>query len=696
VPKKVKIASLLVGAVPIFNQSVARIQLKTTTVGDKTARHWIFVKDFSYSMYWAATQLKRDVNAFIATLPPTDLVSIIVFSGHGESRLVAEAIPCTPTGVNTLAEKIGRLRTMSTTVFSEALLLAKSAARKVTAGNVAHEVVLFTDGQPVPTLWNERAEIDRSLISAEQLGDESVTLSTVGYGNYYNDKFLNDLVTNNGSSGVFRHIDQIENFAAVAGEIRRASATATPFEASLSIMTPAGPSGIVLRTTPQVSTVGFNGRVKFRTVYNNEVVLFAAIPANATELTFSGTINGETFSETVQAKAMDQAALNEAMLAASVHSFQSGDLRTAAQLLNQTGDAALASRVESAYTDQERFNYGDQLRRLFVDLGVRQRYSTKKFIGKGEAACVANVLRLLVKQDCKVYIPKGAYEKTTVSRPEKDMRYTSHSQMEVYELGSNEERFNFTMNTVVDVEVNKDGAWVPDKRYRKFVIIKDGNLHVKTLEAFLTQEAFQQLAKWGVVDQGIFSEKKLYTLDLTGLPMIINSWANPVQLGLGDLMIEELVLEPRFTALNKRVKELRSEKPVYPPREKPDELDFYPAPAVTYELKGFKAPAVGDFSEITKLEEAEEQLKKTRKRLSEVRFLKRLIIFAMERTGSKIFANVAATPVKASIGKKDKMEQTVSASTIGFDANLKLRRVSWIEKVAISAKSEEAEMAVAA
>jgi hypothetical protein len=218
--------------------------------------------------------------------------------------------------------------------------------------------------------------------------------------------------------------------------------------------------------------------------------------------------------------------------------------------------------------------------------------------------------------------------------------------------------------------------------------VKDGNLWQKTLEAYLTQKAFDLCLKWGVVPEGSkFSATKLYTLDLTVLPMIIASWANPKQLGLVDLMKEEMVLAVQQTAINARVKQLRTEPTTWLKREKLESNDSYPADHYEYELKNF-TPPTADFSSIKEFSVADEKAKAIRKRLLKVRFLKRLILFAMDKSGNKLFAGVPATPVaRAKYGKE---EQVVNLASLG-EPGLSLRRVTWNEPIPITSKEDDDE-----
>ncbi len=694
-----KVVSCELGTLKATGNTVAKVVLRASRPPTAGPVHWLLQWDVSGSMAWALNQVKRDLQAFIGTLNPADLASIIIFSGHDQAKLLAGPLVCDARGKKQLVEEIGAVHTLSNTVFSEGLERVIESVEN--AGGLQHHLMLFTDGCPVPSRWSEAEEVAQSVEHAQTLGlSHDASLSTLGYGNYYNASFLADLVRKNGGTGVNRHINDIGLFGPVISDIL-ATGRATSFvDAQLSFTGGKGKPGMVLRATPQVDRVGDNGVATLRSLHDGEVTLFVVLPTGTTSLTMSGKVNGEAFdAEPITTKALSEGGALDASLAFASWAFQTGDLVASSKILQEAGQNMLGMMAGSAYTDRERLEVGDQLRRIIIDTGIRQRYSTKKFIGAGEAACVVNLLRVLLEEDCTVFIPRGTYQKTTATVIEKGVRPKPNAKIKMTEIQSNQERFNFSMKTEVDVEEQDEdtGKWVDGQRFRNYVIIKDGSLHQDTLEAYLTKKAFELCQKWGVIADNLrFSETKLFTLDLTVLPMIVSSWANPKGLGLIDLMKEEIMLEAEQKAINARVKALRvstGTAPSYPERTKVEASDSYAAAASKYELKGFKVAATPDFSRVTALEEAEEKAKAVRKRLLVVRCIKRLILFAMEKSGNKLFQGITPTPVKNS--KTGKMEQTVSLASLG-EPSLSLRRVSWAEIVPVSSTADiEEALAVA-
>lgn len=685
-----KISSLLIGSVPFMSNALARVVLKFDKKAPKR-NHWIILLDVSGSMGWALTQAKRDISGFVATLPEDDLVSIITFSGHQQATLVAGPTACSNgkgNGKDFLYAAIEKIRILGVTVFSEPLEMAVAHVKKMASADANHQAVLFTDGCPVPSQWDEATETRKAQEAASKLLAAGVIVSTIGYGNYYDADFLGGLVTFNGGSGVRRHINDITGFASVVTQIHESASKTALVKVTLKASSDKGDSTLALRATPEVSCVGEDGQIVLHSVTDGEVTLFVSLPKGSTSLTLKGTVDGAAFEQTIKGKALSDDAAKDGAFAAAAWAFETGDRRRAAEILRGLGNEMFAMLAENANTTRERLSVGDDMRRVLAERGIRQRYSTKKFIGAGQAACVVNLLRVLLEEDCTMFIPEGTYVRTTTKTVEANIRRKPHAKLKATEIQSHDERYNISLKVLVEVEEKKEGAteWTDGVRFRNFVIIKDGSLHQDKLEAYLTEKAFDLCLAWGVIADGsTFSETKLFTLDLSVLPMIIASWANPKQIGMVDLMIEEMVLSKKLTAVNARIKALRTKKADdWFGKTKAEPNDQYSATAYAYDLQGFKAPEF-DASVLATLEEAEAEGKKVRKRQLHIRCIIRLVCFALDMTGNKLFDGVPAAPNPRS---KSKMQQIIKLGDFGHP-ELSLRRQTWTEIVPVTSEGDD-------
>lgn len=345
-------------------------------------------------------------------------------------------------------------------------------------------------------------------------------------------------------------------------------------------------------------------------------------------------------------------------------------------------------------TAEKRGTIDARIRAILDEAGVKRRFAGRR-IGAGEAPCVVNLLRLLDEERCSVFIPKGTYRLIGVAKPDETMRHKPNARLRLFDLQSNQNRYNFLMRSVVDVEAKRegDGRWEDDSRCRTYAIIEDGELHHTELEAYLTRRAFELCKAWGLIgSDSAFSERRLYELDVAKLPLIVRTWARPKALGLIDLMKEELALMECGKALNSRKKAFRT-APCGPTENAEDseeaegttpddEAEIRSVPCVSYELKGFKPDVKLDTSVIEDAEQADIACKRLNKRLAAVRLAKRVIQFAMDSCGNKWFAGIEPADVKRSKGKNDKKEQVLDLAAIDAAyAGLKLRRLTWMGKV---------------
>lgn len=686
-----------IGNIPSLKAAVAKFVLRGGKAKNSPI-HWILKVDVSGSMSAALNTVKRDVNGFAASLGDDDIISVVAFSGHGESYVVAAAIRCTKAGKEQLERKISAMRTLSTTVFSEGLQHVIQIASKLT-GDIRHQLILFSDGLPVPTSWSHREEVRRSLALASDFAARGGVFSAIGYTNYYDPEFLANLVESGGNAGVMRHIENITAFGPVISEIRQTGNKTVSAQFNLRVILETGEAfdGSAFRTTPQIAKVGTADQMLFRDAVDGEVTLFVALPLGTTSFTLAGTIDGKPVSFKADCKQMSAETRISALWVGAAYAFMQNDRDRASELLEEAGQSGMAERVREAYSTRELLSFGDELRRSLVDAGVQQKYGKKKlFIGKGETPCVANLLRLLVTNEgCTIFIPEGSYERTGMAVKEKGVTRKEGGRLKVTRVNSHKERYNLSVTTIAEVYQQVNGVMQPSERFRAFVILKDGSLHLPMLQGFLTENVYDMLVEWGVVTptRAGFSPTKIYDLNLGVIPTVVKSWASPKKLGLVDLLAEIMTLEGQQTAINRRIKELRAAaasagdgtKPVIYRTPAAEATDFYSAPSFVYELKGFTPPPAPNYAAIATLQDAEERGKEIRKRLAQARFVSRLILMAMDSTGNKAFKDVTATPVKRST--TGKMEQIIPASDVSDNptyAGCTLRRITWTETVPYS------------
>lgn len=167
--------------------------------------HHVMLLDRSTSMTRDLDELVDNVIECLKVVKEEDLVTIIWYSGPGQSRILAKASKVTPEllkVVDALREPLG------TTCFSEPLAQARLSAIDYEAVVDATWLTIFTDGQPVVP-WSTQEEMNRAL--SEVGSGEFIACYAIGYGSHYNRDFLVSLARRT-EHGEFFHAQNIGQY----------------------------------------------------------------------------------------------------------------------------------------------------------------------------------------------------------------------------------------------------------------------------------------------------------------------------------------------------------------------------------------------------------------------------------------------------------------------------------------------------
>jgi hypothetical protein len=676
-----------------LNAHVAVLVIEAPTPATPKTNHTVLVLDTSGSMAGSIDQVRSDSRKYVSELGEEDFVSVIVFSGHGQSKLIAGPTQCNAEGRALVGRAIDmEVRIRDTTVFSEPLALTLATVKRLAGEDTAHNAVLFTDGCAVPTRWGVTEEQDKAISVAKDLDAFGAVVSVIGYGVYYDEDFMLAVLEAAGNTGVYRHISEIDDFGPAiqcADEVFRDT---RPVNIDMVVVPGKGRAGKVFKTTPELTSVGDNGHVRTRGAYQGQVTLYVELSEPCEKFTVRGRLNGKKVEVEVAATALTPESAKNFVFLKAAYAYIRGDGELAAEILRGAGADGLAEKAGASYTQREKRETADVFRRFFRD---------RKFIGEGLKPsgpnhCALNVLRTLIEDSGNVvYLAKGAYKRSGELTKDPRVIESPHGRsLKVTGYASHASRLNFSIRCLKDVKVlPEDGKGAPTdaKIWRTYNVILDGNLHLPTLEAVLTAPSFSELQAAGVIKA---DEKHVpgrpVTIDLRGVKMISSAWANPATIGLVELLKEEAELEAEQKALNARRKVTAATAgsggdagedgaDVYIEKAKKVEgiaTETYRADCVEIRLMKYKS---GDYdAAAAKMDyaAADARVKVVRQRLIVVRFLVRAITFAMEAVKSKVIAWDAGKVTKR--GKEEKLEQ--SATFRGAS----LKRVTWNEQVVCS------------
>jgi hypothetical protein len=629
--------------------------------------HTLLLVDVSASMAGNIDSVREDAQKVVAKLSNSDYLSVIIFSGHDTARLIVGPVKADRQGKTLLNKAIReQIQIMNTTVFSEPLKLALSHLQQNSLDGVVHQAILFTDGCAVPTRSTVQAEHNKAYKVARELAAAKVRLHTVGYGTWYDQRFLEHLHKSAGYSGIFRHIADIEDFDFAVLDILAVSTRMDFSDIDLEIMPSGAEVTSVYRSLPELLKLSDNGEVRVQGLFDGSLVYYLDVSKTFEAARITAAINGTTKELALKAKPFTPEEQLECVRITAAHLILDGKASNnslALDLLRQTGDDAVVDNVAEAYTERERRVNSDRIRRAFRD---------KQFIGaglkqSGPSHNVLNILRLLMEDDSVVIsIPSGIYKRGgLLTRDPRIVNSPMGATVSVVGYTSHKERLNFSFVTEKAVKVRPvdehgsiDNAAEPEDRrvHRTYNLIRDGELVLPKFFASMSEYTFGQLQDAGVIAERIkYEPSKSYQLDLSHLKMVSSSWARPSLLRLGDLLREEKELEAEQSVLNASIKARESlDKtdivvPEYGPGnrlyiekstvDKDAPQEHYEAPLVKvvllkYNTKDVETRVQGEVKDL-KADELITRVQQVRRRLRTVRWLARCIVFASHLTGWK-------------------------------------------------------------
>lgn len=138
----------------------------------------------------------------IERLSPEDVVSVIGFSDRAQTIVPAGRV----NNKQLLINRIGRMEASGGTEIFQGLKTGVKEMKKVMMSRYVNHLVLLTDGH---TYGDE----EQCIKLANEISNQSVTITAFGIGGDWNDKFLDELVTASGGRSIFiEEPDQIIDY----------------------------------------------------------------------------------------------------------------------------------------------------------------------------------------------------------------------------------------------------------------------------------------------------------------------------------------------------------------------------------------------------------------------------------------------------------------------------------------------------
>lgn len=187
--------------------------------------HHILLVDVSESMRENIQNLKKSLKETLKALrkEDTNYVSIILYSDEENVEVIGSCIKCDDTSyrLTKIYKKIDEnVYARKNTLLSKALRASKNIINSLKEKEVKHHILLFTDGY-ISDIEHQREEKENCFKEIEELKKDKVSVSTIGFGGYYDKAFLREIV-DRGYNGKFNHISDIKNYyKIIISEIKR-------------------------------------------------------------------------------------------------------------------------------------------------------------------------------------------------------------------------------------------------------------------------------------------------------------------------------------------------------------------------------------------------------------------------------------------------------------------------------------------
>lgn len=200
--------------------------------------------------------------------------------------------------------------------------------------------------------------------------------------------------------------------------------------------------------------------------------------------------------------------------------------------------------------------------RDFIGTGISEQGPNKNVI---------NILRVLVEdKNSTVFVPydyisdkEGKSKDPRVHFPPK----ASGRPMQVIDIVAHQERFNFSLQCLVDVKVefDNDGTiTLEDKKvWRNYHVIRDGKLAMSEVVAKLSESAYNDLRSAGILYIGdivvsenyTYDKDAVYTIRLEDMPLLSSNWARPNVLNFHTMLRDSQRQAEQLKQMKKILKE---------------------------------------------------------------------------------------------------------------------------------------------
>lgn len=511
--------------------------------------HHIHILDRSGSMSSVIGQLMDNVKLVVDTMGEKDLLSIIWFSGQGESKILLKgASKSDKDGINNLLDSIKS--TIGCTCFSEPLKLANEVIADLKALCPNFSVNLFTDGEPCVSYSIEK-EVEYIFEQLKAMTPNILAFNTIGYTRWADEKLLTDMSAES-SFGRYIFSNDIKDYNEIFGNNYKR------IQGLGSVLYEAESDGADFYYRDANTFAFKQGKIKLYTADKFQVL---------------EVLKG-TKSLPEGYKEISEEDLENFLYQMAYEAYYRGNQEFAYDCLANLGDKYAVDLISEAFTSEER---AEAVKFLLATAYGKQRYKTGKTTDlevSNTMFCVFDLLNMLRNE---IFVPASNYNRIGVKKVDTN---------NIFEVDKNQEyQGRFTDNLVfasdranVSVRYALKGkvrllataanrVGLPERVdatiFRTQTLIKDGELNVPVLGAYVSNKVLQNIKKrcnYYSINYGelvskssseLYSDKTYVEFNLKALPIINRRGSNT--------KIEEVaILVKRMNELKARQKMLKS------------------------------------------------------------------------------------------------------------------------------------------
>ncbi|MGL5646414.1 MAG: VWA domain-containing protein [Clostridium sp.] len=627
---------------------------------EKSINHHILLIDLSYSMKERIEELKEKVKLTLEGLKKgrNNYVSIIVYSGYLESKIIISGLKCEKKSyeMGEVFEKIDEeFYSRNSTVLSEPLEKAIEMVKRLEEVCSKHNIVLFTDGCISIDKWRIEEEKEKILKISNICKEKDIYFNAIGFGKYYDREFLQEIVKTIGN-GDFNHIEEIKDFYKNIIEITKDINEKNNLTLDINNkeyfiinsgqLYKEGKSKISI-CEDEVLICTFNEELKIENkIYNNKKL----------EKRKEGVIEDFLYRLTLSYL------LNE-------------DIQSAEICMAELKDVYGFSVLQNCYSFTELGRAINEVKNLVINKDKRFKKGKEAINLEEENICILEVLEKIIKDEESMLLWDYStdYKRIGKITKRKEDRYKFIKPLvgfgEVVDIVIGSKKLNVGLLVKVKGEViDTDTMLKLDGHvFRQYNLILNGNINTESISCTLSKELLKKFRKEKIIkEKNKFGEDIIYTLNLkkikTANKRIMRSLTLE-EIGEGLYEAEELkckicVVKKRLEEANRkttrkkitlkesvrkryRVNEVGMYKPISEGKEE-NFKEIYKAKVLEWKIEGFKRKktiedGIKFYREIKNEEELKIELKKLKERRNEILYKINLVRIAYGLLNTKTF-----------------------------------------------------------